>query len=182
MSLGGFMFSNVRVRRVWAGALVVTSALGASIFVAGPAAATVEDYASVPKHARVVDVVDGDTIHVWARDGNKASVRLIGINSPEVYYHVECGGYAAKRYAERLVKPGMHVTLLRVRAQGNYDRYGRSLRYVILPGDRDLGARMLRSGLAVTAYDSGSYGTHPRRAWYHRLDAAHNYPRCPALR
>jgi endonuclease YncB( thermonuclease family) len=173
---------SLRVRHLWAGALVVASVLGASLLVAGPASATVEHYASVPKHARVVDVVDGDTIHVWARDGNKASIRLIGINTPEIYNGVECGGYAAKRYARRLVKPGMHVTLLRVRTQGNYDRYGRSLRYVILPRNRDLGANMLRSGLAVTAYDSGSYGTHPRRAWYHRLDAAHNYPRCPALR
>lgn len=165
-------------------ALALLAVVTAMTAVANPAAAYVEKWAHLPKngYARVVDVVDGDTIHVRAADGNKASVRIIGINTPEIYGSVECGGYAAKHRAEQFIKPGMRVKLTYTKYQGNWDRYGRSLRYVTTPSGHDFGALMLRSGLAKTAYDSGHYGTHPRRAWYHWLDAHYHYRACYALR
>ena len=132
-------------------------------------------YTNPPTHATVSDVVDGDTIHVYGAHGWKISIRVIGINTPEIYGGVECGGRAAKAYAQWLVKPGMHVTLTQVRTTGKFDRYGRALRYVKLPNHHDLGAAMVRSGLAVAAYDSRSYGTHPYRSYYHYLDRLHNY-------
>ena len=54
----------------------------------------------------------------------------------------------------------------------NTDRYGRYLRYVQHSGV-DVGHRQIQAGYADARYDSGSYGSHPRRALYHRADSAH---------
>jgi endonuclease YncB( thermonuclease family) len=46
------------------------------------------------QRARVVSVTDGDTIKVRFK-GRRRDVRLIGIDTPEVYGGAECGGRAA---------------------------------------------------------------------------------------
>ncbi len=66
--------------------------------------------------ATVVEVTDGDTIDVELR-GRERAVRLIGIDTPEVYFGEECGGARASRSMERLLHPGDQVRLLRDRSQ-----------------------------------------------------------------
>ncbi|MEZ5074167.1 MAG: thermonuclease family protein [Solirubrobacterales bacterium] len=102
--------------------------------------------------ARVVSVADGDTIDVRIRHRSR-SVRLIGIDTPEVYGHVECGGPQASRSMKRMLDRGDRVRLVRDRSQSGRDRYGRLLRYVERRG-RDVGRRQVRRGWArVYVYD-----------------------------
>ena len=74
-------------------------------------------------------------------------MRLIGIDTPEVYGGVERGGRQASRSMKRMLDPGDRVKLLRDRSQDNRDRYGRLLRYVKRKG-RDVGKRQVRKGWA----------------------------------
>jgi endonuclease YncB( thermonuclease family) len=91
-------------------------------------------------------VTDGDTIKVRFK-GRTRSVRLIGIDTPEVYGGVECGGKQASRSMKRMLDPGDRVKLVRDRTQDRKDRYGRLLRYVKRKG-RDVGKRQIRKGWA----------------------------------
>lgn len=73
----------------------------------------------------VTRIVDGDTIDVAWRDER---VRLIGIDTPEVYGGSECYGAEASRHAGELIPVGTEVRLeLDVQER---DRYGRLLAYV----------------------------------------------------
>jgi micrococcal nuclease len=109
--------------------------------------------------ARVVRVVDGDTIRVEV-DGREQSVRLLGIDTPETHrpgVPIECGGPQASANMERLVPPGTTVVLERDRTQDRVDRYGRLLAYVRLPDGRLADDAQVAAGWA-TVY---VYGGHP---------------------
>jgi len=97
-------------------------------------------------------VVDGDTIDVRFPDDSTASVRLIGIDTPETHRPgtpIECGGPQATSAMERRVHPGEALRLISDPSQDRVDRYGRLLRYVVLHGSRlDLGRAQIRSGWA----------------------------------
>lgn len=99
------------------------------------------------KTRAIVDhVADGDTIKVSI--GNREEyVRFTGIDTPEVYNGVECGGRKASAAMKRWLKPGDQVKLVRDPSQGNRDTYERLLRYVEFRG-RDLGRKQLRKGWA----------------------------------
>jgi endonuclease YncB( thermonuclease family) len=47
--------------------------------------------------ARIIKVIDGDTVRVKLKGGPKRDVRLLGIDTPEVYGGVERGGKAASK-------------------------------------------------------------------------------------
>lgn len=81
--------------------------------------------------ARVVQVVDGDTVDVRLRSGAKRRVRMIGIDTPEVYGGVECGGRKASASLKKLLPRGTRVRLVSDPSQARVDRYGRLLRYVV---------------------------------------------------
>jgi micrococcal nuclease len=101
-----------------------------------------------PAVARTARVVDGDTIVVRA-GGQRLTVRLLGIDTPEIHRGpVECGGAAASGRLARIAPPGSRVRLVTdARSGDTHDRYGRLLAYV--DGRRgDLGERQLRAGLA----------------------------------
>ncbi len=72
----------------------------------------------------MTQVTDGDTIRL----GELGSVRLIGIDTPEVYGGVECFGREASKFAARLLPLGTKVRY-RVGVEER-DRYGRLLAYV----------------------------------------------------
>lgn len=108
------------------------------------------------QRARVVSVTDGDTIKVRFK-GRARDVRLIGIDTPEVYGGVECGGRAASRSMERKLDGGDRVKLVKDFSQDGRDRYGRLLRYVERH-DRDVGKRQVAQGWAkVYVYNSNSF-------------------------
>jgi len=99
--------------------------------------------------ARVVRVVDGDTIVVRGQGGER-TVRLIGIDTPETKRPntpVECFGPEASARTKTLLPPGAGVRLERDPTQDATDRYGRQLRYVTR-GETSINERLLASGHA----------------------------------
>jgi endonuclease YncB( thermonuclease family) len=117
----------------------------------------------------VTRVVDGDTLEL----GNGETVRLVGIDTPEVG---ECGYDAATVALARLVS-GRQVRL--GRSDEDRDHYGRLLRYVDVAGT-DAGLRLIHRGLAIARYDSrDGYGFHPREPRYVAADAASRNLHCP---
>lgn len=101
--------------------------------------------------ARVVRVVDGDTIRVVARGGEEY-VRMLGIDTPETHrpgVPIECGGPQASRHLEALLPPGTAVTLERDPGQDRVDRYGRLLAYVQLADGRLAEDEQVASGWAT---------------------------------
>lgn len=97
--------------------------------------------------ARVIKVIDGDTIRVRLIGGPRRDVRFIGIDTPEVYGGRECGGPAASRALKRRVKPGNRVLLVSDPSQSLKDRYGRLVRYVMKNG-RDLNRSQVYTGFS----------------------------------
>ena len=97
--------------------------------------------------ATVVDVVDGDTIDVRYANGSTDTVRLLGVDTPEVYGDtdpaefegvpddeagaacLESAGEDASAFAERWLA-GERVTLVTDPAADRRDRYDRLLAYV----------------------------------------------------
>ncbi len=97
--------------------------------------------------AVVLRVTDGDTLKVRLSNGREESVRILGIDTPEVYPEVDCGGPEATAAMARLAPEGSKVVLVSDPTQGNRDRYDRLLRYVTRSGD-DVGLAQITSGHA----------------------------------
>ena len=103
--------------------------------------------------AKVIRVIDGDTLKVRMASGASESVRLIGIDTPETRKPdtpVECGGRDATARMNRLaMRRGVGVSVV-VRSdptQDRRDRFGRMLAYVSRTGV-DFGRTMILSGWA----------------------------------
>jgi endonuclease YncB( thermonuclease family) len=99
--------------------------------------------ARLPEAATLVRVVDGDTIEVSV-DGRTATVRYIGVNTPErgqPYYQ------EATDANRRLLGDGR---LLLYKDVSETDRYGRLLRYVVA-GDRFVNLELVKAGYAQAA-------------------------------
>ena len=88
--------------------------------------------------ARIAHVADGDTVDL--ADGER--VRLVQIDTPEVYFTPECYGEQASAITKRLLPPGTLVRLYREPKTDAVDEYGRLLRYVF----------RVRDGLNVNVY------------------------------
>ncbi len=113
--------------------------------------------ASAAGTLRVGRVVDGDTVYLTSG----AKIRLVQIDTPEVYFGVECYGHQASAATERLLPPGTAVRLAAEPATDRVDAYGRLLRYVI----------RARDGLNVNLYlvahgDAAPYFYDGRRGRY----------------
>jgi len=115
-----------------------------------------------PSGVVVTVVTDGDTIKVQLGDGTEESVRIIGIDTPEVR-PMQCFGEEASSRMQMLVE-GQIVELERDPA-GDRDNFGRLLRYISVNG-KDIGARMINDGYAhsYTKYP------HPRMEHYNVLE------------
>jgi endonuclease YncB( thermonuclease family) len=74
-------------------------------------------------------------------------VRLIGIDTPEVYGGRECGGRQASKSMNRLLDRRDRVRLVKDFGQDRRDRYGRLLRYVERR-HHDVGKRQIARGWA----------------------------------
>ena len=109
------------------------------------------------QRARVVKVTDGDTIKVRLASGLRRDVRLIGIDTPEVYGGSECGGPQASRSLKRLLPLGTRVTLVSDPTQDRADRYGRLLRYVVKNGKDVNRAQVIRGWARVYVYDNNPF-------------------------
>ncbi len=122
-----------------------------------PAAASAKTYP-----AKVVRVVDGDTIEV-SFSGEKHMVRLIGMDTPESVYNkrtkkqakesdmsqkeIVALGKAAKRFVQSRVKTG---DIIRIEyGTLSKDKYGRLLCYVFLENGAMLNKVIIKNGYAV---------------------------------
>ena len=92
--------------------------------------------------ARVTKHTDGDTL--WLSGIGK--VRLIGMDTPEVYFGAECFGREASAFVERTVPLGAEVRY-RLGVEER-DRYGRALAYVWLRDGRFLNRLLVARGYA----------------------------------
>jgi micrococcal nuclease len=91
--------------------------------------------------ARVISVVDGDTIDVQFADGRRETVRYIGVNTTE--RGETC--YGEGRDANARLVEGQNVRL--VRDISETDRFGRLLRYVYV-GSTFVNAQLVVDGWA----------------------------------
>jgi endonuclease YncB( thermonuclease family) len=129
---------------------------------------------------RVERVIDGDTIVLR----NGAHVRLVQIDTPEVYFESECYGRDASRVTKSLLPPGTAVGLVPEPATDLVDAYGRLLRYVVRAKDGlDVNVRLVAVGAAAPYFYRGRRGRHARQldALARRARARHLglWGRCP---
>jgi endonuclease YncB( thermonuclease family) len=109
--------------------------------------------------ARVDHIADGDTLTLT----NKRRVRLVQIDTPEVYFHPECYGRRASRIAKRMLPPGTLVRLSPEAATDRVDRYRRLLRYVVRARDGvDVNVQLVRVGAAAPYFYGGRRGRYSR--------------------
>jgi endonuclease YncB( thermonuclease family) len=95
---------------------------------------------------RIQRVVDGDTVVVTTG----THVRLVQIDTPEVYFQPECYGHQASAVTKALLPPGTAVRLLAEPATDRVDQYGRLLRYVVRARDGlDVNIRLVAVGAAA---------------------------------
>jgi micrococcal nuclease len=110
----------------------------------------------------VVEVIDGDTIKAEI-DGKVESVRLIGIDTPEIagpYAKEECFGNEASLRTKELLN-GKKVFLVPDDSVSDRDKYGRLLRYVFLPDGKFVNAELVKDGYAFNyAYENFQYLDH----------------------
>jgi micrococcal nuclease len=91
---------------------------------------------AAPIPATVIRVVDGDTVVARFDNGTTETIRLLGVDTPEVVdprKPVQCFGHAASDFTKSQLT-GKRVSL-ELDAEPR-DKYGRLLTYVILRGHR----------------------------------------------
>jgi len=128
--------------------------------------------------ARVTGVVDGDTIDVRRIGGGTQRIRILGIDTPEVYGGVECGGRVASALMKRLARGKVWVAT--DARQPKRDRYGRLLAYVAR-GGTDLGRRMVSQGRAkvyVVGSPFSRYSSYKRAERAARSDSRGTWGTC----
>lgn len=105
-------------------------------------------------------VIDGDTVTVETVDPlpitdpeeNTTSVRLLGIQAPEMNYRSsaspECGAQQATDTLDELLNPGTEITVSFDERSDTRDRYGRVLGYVETLEGQDAAAAVVDAGWA----------------------------------
>jgi micrococcal nuclease len=137
---GAVLLGQVGLRQLAAllAAAGLASCDGPALESEGPAGADAAERSG----ARVTKHTDGDTLRL----SGIGKVRLIGVDTPEVYGGVECFGREASAFVERLLPLGSRVRYeLGVEER---DRYGRALAYVYLDDGRLLNLLLARRGYA----------------------------------
>ena len=106
---------------------------------------------------RIDRVTDGDTVVL----GNGQRVRLVQIDTPEVFFGVECYGRAASRRTKTLLPAGTRVRLQVEPATDRVDQYGRLLRYVVRANDGlNVNVRLVTVGAAAPYFYDNRRGTY----------------------
>lgn len=148
---------------------VMASAV-ASIAIAGGGAiayAVVGTEPPGPDRARVIKVIDGDTLDV-RYDGSEHRIRLLNVDTPETKdpnKAVECLGPEATAYLEQQLKPD---DLVRLEFDEElHDRYDRELAGVF-EGDVLVNAEIARRGLGIPVLYE------PNRLFYDEVVAAYD--------
>ena len=123
--------------------------VAAAAALAAPAAASRDDI------VRIGHVTDGDTVTLVSG----ARVRLVQIDTPEVFSGTECFGRAASNALKRMLPPGTEVRLVADPALDKVDRYDRLLRYVVRVCDgMNVNIALVREGIAAPYFFHGDRG------------------------
>ena len=130
----------------------------AAVLLAGGLLGLVAPPAATPSSLtvfRIDHVADGDTVDLMSG----AKIRLVQIDTPEVYFSPECYGRQASNLTKRLLPPGTLVRLTREPATDAVDRYGRLLRYVVRVEDGlNVNVQLVRVGAAAPYFYDGRRG------------------------
>ena len=137
----------MRTHRLSTVGIAATVALAGVLATPGAVAAPAAERGATER-ATVVRVIDGDTVKVRLDGGPRVTVRLLGIDTPEVHNGEECWEEQASLAAKRLLSGATRVRLISDTSQANRDRYGRLLRYVIKGRSKDVGAKLVYRGHA----------------------------------
>jgi micrococcal nuclease len=160
----------------------VAASVAAALATAVVAPGTTPAAAGAPLY-RIDHVADGDTVDLT----NGARVRLVQIDTPEVYFGTECYGPQASALTRRLLPPGTLVRLTSEPATDSVDRYGRLLRYVFRADDGlNVNLYLVAVGAAAPYFYDGRRGRFAatierlaRRARARRLGLWGACPRTP---
>lgn len=101
-----------------------------------------------PNSAKIIHIIDGDSILVLQND-KITEIRMIGFDAPEL----NIGDKPRQCYAQRAITKlndyfteSRDLKLIADSQVGDTDKYGRTLRYVMLPDDTDIAQEMIRNG------------------------------------
>ena len=135
---------------------MLAASLAVVLSITGAAPASV----SPGQLGRFDHVADGDTVDLT----NGAKVRLVQIDTPEVYFHPECYGTQASTVTKRLLPPGTLVRLTPEPATDSVDTYGRLLRYVTRARDGlNVNIHLVAVGAAAPYFYRGRQGRYAAR-------------------
>ncbi len=108
---------------------------------------------------RIDHVADGDTVDLT----NGAKIRLVQIDTPEVYFSPECYGKQASTITKGLLPAGTRVRLAAEPATDRVDEYGRLLRYVTRVSDGlNVNVYLVRVGAAAPYFYDGRRGRYAK--------------------
>lgn len=142
--------------------ILLSLGVGALVF-ASPAVATA-DPAPVLPTGIVTGIVDGDTVRVTDAVKGDATVRILGIDTPETKKPgatVGCFGPEATDFATRTLL-NQPVALIADPTQAATDRYGRTLAYVVKPDGWNYSVEAARAGVAKSyVFDDRPVQKHP---------------------
>jgi micrococcal nuclease len=108
---------------------------------------------------RIAHVTDGDTVVL----ANGQRVRLVQIDTPEVFFGTECYGRQASATTERLLPAGTRVRLLPEPATDRVDDFGRLLRYVVRLDGVNVNLRIVALGAGAPWFYEGRRGAYANR-------------------
>jgi endonuclease YncB( thermonuclease family) len=129
--------------------------LALAFFLALVLCAAAASAGGAPGLLRIARVVDGDTVYLTSG----AKIRLVQIDTPEVYFEPECYGEAASAATRRLIPPGTAVRLAPEPRTDRVDAYGRLLRYVFRASDGlNVNVALVASGDAAPYFYDGRLG------------------------
>jgi micrococcal nuclease len=112
--------------------------------------------AAPPGWSRIDHVADGDTVVV----GGHVTVRLVQIDTPEVFFTAECYGEQASAETKKLLPRGTLVRLEQDPATDSVDAFGRVLRYVIRADGVDVNLQLVADGAATPYFFDGVRGAY----------------------
>jgi micrococcal nuclease len=101
--------------------------------------------------AKVARIVDGDTIEVDLASGGRATLRYIGMDTPETVAPGEPVGCYGKEASERNKNLVDGKTVFLEKDVSEADRFGRLLRYVYLEDGRMVNQILVHEGYAQVA-------------------------------